>query len=143
MPDLADPPGRHRRLLPELTPENRPYWTGGAEGELLVARCGDCGTWIQPPTPACWSCRSMRVAPEPVSGRGTIHALTINHHEWVEGHTPPYAVALVELDEQPGLRVPTNVTGPAGGEPAIGMPVEVHFEEHDDVWVPLFRVVGP
>ena len=42
------------------------------------------------------------------------------------------------LDEQPGLRLTTNVVGCAIEEVSIGMPVRVVFEERDGVWIPLF-----
>jgi len=38
------------RILPQLTPENEHYWKGGARGELCFLRCGDCGTYIHPPS---------------------------------------------------------------------------------------------
>jgi uncharacterized OB-fold protein len=33
----------------------------------------------------------------------------------------------------------TNIVGCAPDEVYVGMPVEVTFDEHDDVWLPLFR----
>src|SRR5260370_1178273 len=30
------------RILPSLTPVNRPYWTGGRDGRLLIAFCSRC-----------------------------------------------------------------------------------------------------
>jgi uncharacterized OB-fold protein len=53
----------------------------------------------------------------------------------VPGIEAPYVVAEIELDEQPGLRVLSTVTG---GEVAIGMPVTVSFVEVDGAHVPVF-----
>ena len=58
---------------------------------------------------------------------------------WIHGFDPPYAVAIVELDEQPGLRLTTNVVGCEPDQVAIGMRVRVTFEERDGVHVPLFE----
>ena len=52
---------------------------------------------------------------------------------------PATVIAVIDLDEQPGLRIVSNVTDCDAAAVTIGMPVEVHFEERDDVWLPLFR----
>jgi hypothetical protein len=46
---------------------------------------------------------------------------------------------MVELDEQPGLRVVTNLVDASPDELHIGMPVEVTFVEHDGYTLPQFR----
>ena len=48
-------------------------------------------------------------------------------------------VAIVEIDEQPSVRLMTNIVGCAPDDVRIGMPVQVTFEHNDDVWLPLFR----
>jgi uncharacterized OB-fold protein len=78
-----------------------------------------------------------------VSGRGTVVAATVNHKAWAPGDDAPYAIALVEIDEQPGLRLMTNVVGCAPEAVHIGMRVRVRFEAHGDVWIPLFEADGP
>jgi len=35
----------------------------------------------------------------------------VNHHPWIPGFEPPYVIAIVEIEEQPGLRVTTNLVG--------------------------------
>jgi uncharacterized OB-fold protein len=55
----------------------------------------------------------------------------------------PYVVALVELDDQPGLRIITNlVEVPEGTQLKCGMPVEVVFEERGRITLPQFRLRG-
>src|SRR5690606_16595656 len=95
-------------------------------------------TWIHPPAPVCPTCLARDVAPEVTSGRGTVHAVTVNRQPWYPGLDPPYAVAIVELGHQPGLRLTTNVVGIEPEEVRIGQPVAVRFEEYDDVWLPFF-----
>jgi uncharacterized OB-fold protein len=51
-------------------------------------------------------------------------------------------VALVELAEEPDVRLMTNIVDVAAGAVAIGMAVDVFFEQWGDVWVPLFRPAG-
>jgi uncharacterized OB-fold protein len=55
---------------------------------------------------------------------------------------PPYVIAIVELAEQTGLRVVTNIVDCEPDSVIIGMSVEVRFEEHaldgDTVFAPVF-----
>ena len=53
----------------------------------------------------------------------------------------PFVVALIELEEQPGLRIIANVQGCAPDELRIGTPVEVVFEDvTSEVTLPQFQV---
>jgi len=126
------------RVLPELTAENKFFWTSGADGVLRVLRCSDCGYYNHPPYPCCARCLSRRVAPAVMTGRGAVYSFTVNYQQWMPS-TPPYVLALVELDEQEGVRIFTNLVGCEPAEVAIGDRVEVVFRLYDDVWLPLFR----
>ena len=66
---------------------------------------------------------------------------TVNWQAWYPNFDPPYVVAIVELPEQDGLRLTTNIVGCDPDDVEIGMDVEVVFEEYDGVWLPLFRPV--
>lgn len=129
------------RVLPALDGTNDFFWTAGREGQLRFLRCQACGYFLHPPSPRCPSCGSRDVAPEPVSGRATVFSCTVNHQPWT-GETEPWVVAIVELAEQEGLRLTTNIVGCPPEDVAIGQEVEVVFEQHDDVWFPLFRPVA-
>ena len=127
------------RPLPRLTERNSAFWKGGLNGELLILRCQACGTYIHPPVPTCPSCRATNLAAEAVSGAGTIYSFTVNWYPWVRDITPPYVVAIIELVEQPGLFVTSNLVECHTDDAVIGMQVEVVFAQHDDVYIPLFR----
>lgn len=128
------------RQLPEVTPGSRDFWTGGADGELRIYRCHSCLRYFHPPVGACFRCRSRDVGPEPVSGRAVVASYTVNHHPWFgEAFPVPYVIALVELAEEPDVRLTTQLVDVAIDDVRIGMPVEVEFEHHEDVWVPVFR----
>ena len=124
---------------PQVNDDNRAFWTGGRDGELQIARCRACGFYIHPPTPRCPQCLSDDVAPEAVSGRGRIYSYTINHRVWVPGSEVPYIVAIVELDEQPGLRLFTNIVDCPLDQVAIDLPVQVEFRERGEAHLPVFR----
>ncbi len=126
------------RILPKVTPQNEHFWKGGAEGELRFLRCQDCKYYIHPPSPLCPECLGKNLTVEAVSGRAHVLTYTINHHPWVPGVPLPYAIAIVEIVEQQGLRLMTNIVDCPLDEIEIGMPVRVRFEQYDDVYLPLF-----
>ena len=128
------------RTLPALDDVNRPFWTSGADGRLRIQRCSDCGRWQHPPTVACPNCGSERLSFEQVSGLGTVEEHTVNHQAWRPGMSAPYGIAIVGLDEQPGLRLTTNVVGVRPEAVQIGQRVRAVFEQCEDVWLPLFEL---
>lgn len=127
-----------RRTLPALTPDNRFFWTGGARGELLILRCADCGHWLHPPGARCPACLGTKLEPTPVSGRGVVETFTVNHQPWSRDLAVPYVIAIVSLEGCPGVQLTTNIVGIAPEALQIGMSVQCSFEQHDDVWLPLF-----
>jgi uncharacterized OB-fold protein len=130
------------RVLPQVTPENEHYWKGGARGALTFLRCGDCRTYVHPPSPVCPDCLSKQLAPAAVSGRARLLTWTVNHHPWIPGFEPPYVIAIVEIEEQRGLRVTTNLVNCTPEELRLDLPVKVLFEEREDgVFLPLFEPV--
>jgi uncharacterized protein len=126
------------RPLPALTPETAFFWTSGADGRLRFLRCHDCSRYVHPPAPVCPQCASRSLAPEPVSGQGTVVTFTVNHQDWGL-LAPPYVIAIVELAEQPGLRLTTNLVGIEPEAVRSGLAVQVRFEPVDDVHLPLFE----
>jgi uncharacterized OB-fold protein len=132
-------PEKPFRVLPQVTACNRHFWTGGADGELRFLRCRECRTYVHPPAPVCPKCLARDLAPEAVSGRATVLTYTLNHQPWVPAPDHPYAIAIVEIEEQPGLRLMTNVVNCPPESVRIGLPVRVVFEQHEDVYVPVFE----
>jgi uncharacterized OB-fold protein len=127
------------RILPRVNDENRFFWTSGEDGRLRFLRCDECGFFVHPPSPICPECLCKRLTPTAVSGRATVATFTVNHQPWIPGYDPPYVVAIIEIEEQPSVRLMTNIVRCAPDDVRIGMPVQVAFEHHDDVWLPLFE----
>jgi uncharacterized OB-fold protein len=125
--------------VPRIDDENEAFWTSGIDGFLEIARCADCGYYVHPPAPRCGRCYGDRVAPAPVSGRGRVYTFTVNEHAWMPGLEVPYVIAVVELEEQVGLRVLTNIVGCPPGDVSIDMPLRVEFVERGAAFVPVFR----
>lgn len=131
--------GAPARILPVVDRDTEAYWTWGRDGRLAIHRCQDCAYYIHPPVPFCPKCESRAVVPEAVSGRGRVVTFTINHKQWVAGLPERYVLALVAIEEQDDVRLPCNIMGCGAADVRFDMPVEVFFEQQDDVWIPLFR----
>jgi uncharacterized protein len=131
------------RPLPLLSADNEFFWTSGADGSLRLLRCQDCAYYIHPPSPRCPKCLGGQLVVEPVSGRARLFSYTVNYQPWAPGAPVPYVIGLVQLNEQAGLRLTTNIIDCAVDEVQIGMELEVVFEQHEDVWLPMFRPLPP
>lgn len=130
------------RPLPVLSPANDWFWRSGADGNLRIQRCTDCEQLVHPPVPVCPTCRSREWEPTVVSGRATVVGYTVNRQSWLPRFPPPYVVAVVALAEDSSVRLTTNIVNHDLDDISIGMEVEVDFEEHEDVWLPLFTPTG-
>jgi uncharacterized OB-fold protein len=130
------------RIPPSVTEASRPFWTGGAHGQLLILWCAACRRWVHPPGGTCPECGGL-LEPRAVSGRGTVFTFTINRQPFRPDVPVPYVIAIVELEEQAGLRFTTNIVGSDPEAVRIGMPVTVAFEQAGEAWVPVFRPAAP
>jgi uncharacterized OB-fold protein len=127
------------RPLPQPTPETQHFWDGARAGELRLQRCDDCRHVYFPPRPFCPSCGSRGVTVFNASGLAKLHSYVI-HHRPVPGFTPPYAIAVVELQEGP--RMMTNIVDCPQTPEALklDMPLEVTFEaQNETISLPFFR----
>lgn len=140
----ARDPGVDRRPRPVPTRANAFYWDAAAAGRLLLQRCGRCRRFQYPPDVACVHCQSEHLVPTGVSGKGTVYSYAVVNRPFHVGFSGllPYVVGLVELDEQPGLRMLTNIVGVAPDRVSVGMAVEVGFEHRDGITLPQFRPSG-
>src|SRR5262249_30312256 len=90
------------RAKPKPTPETRHFWDGTQAGELRLQRCDACAHAYFPPRPFCPSCASRKVSVFKASGKGKLYSYII-HHRPAPGFTPPYSIAVVQLDEGPRM----------------------------------------
>jgi uncharacterized OB-fold protein len=134
-------------LLPDLEGEDSaPFWAGTARNELLVQACGACGRWRFPPRPMCPHCRSTETTWERASGAAKIWSFVVPHPPLLPAYAAlaPYNVIVVELDEDPTIRMVGNLLESPDGQineidPTsiqIGEPVRVVFQVVDDVTLP-------
>ena len=134
-------------LLPvdddELT---QPFWEGCAQGELRMQRFTASGRYCWPPRPMDPASRTLEYEWVPVSGNGTVWSVTIPHPPLLPAYSEvaPYNVVLVQLDEDPDLRMVGNVVESADAplnsiDPhsvEIGEPVRVVFAPIGDMHLP-------
>ena len=107
-------------------------------GELRLQKCNKCAKTYFPPRPFCPACGHREVTVFKASGKGFLYSYVI-HHRPVPGFTPPYSIAVVELEEGP--RMMTNIVDCPQTPEALqlDMKVQVKFEALDDkVTLPLF-----
>jgi uncharacterized OB-fold protein len=128
--------------MPRLDAVNRPFWTGGASGELRLMRCADCAAFVHPPRPLCPKCLSENVAPQTVAGTGVIDTFTINYQKWHPALEVPFVIARVAIDGAPGVYLTTNIVGCPVEEVEIGDRVSVTFLQQGEVYLPLFEKVS-
>ena len=136
---MAATPDRPTPVPDELT---RPFWDAAAEGRLAVQRCGECGYYNHPPKPLCDRCTSTALAFEDVSGRGRVYSYTTNYQRNVAGFEEcvPYVNLVVELEEQAGLHLISDLVGQDAAWVAIDEPVRVTFEPlPDGTMLPQFE----
>jgi uncharacterized OB-fold protein len=138
-------------ILPDIgDPIAAPFWAGAREGRLLVQHCAACATPRFPPRPFCGRCGSAPCDWRPSAGRGRIWSWVLSHGPTLPAFADlaPYPVAVVELDDLPGIRMVGNLIAAPGAAInsvppeaiAIGLPVSVSFASvADGVVLPMWR----
>ncbi|MHB8467355.1 MAG: Zn-ribbon domain-containing OB-fold protein [Acidimicrobiales bacterium] len=121
---------------PVVTHDDELFWTGVADGKLLLTRCARCRHLQHPPSPMCPNCGSLDWDAEEASGRGTVHSWIVSHHPTApdDAHR---IVALIQLEE--GVRIVSNLQAVDPSEVRNDMPVEALFMTVDEVRLLQFR----
>lgn len=121
----------------------RPFWEGCRGGVLRMPRC-ECGAWVWYPQPRCPRCRAGEIGWAAVSGDGRLFTWTKVHRSFVAGHAArvPYVTGIVELVEDPALRLTSFIVDAEDDELVLGLPLRVRFEEiAKDVALPVFAPI--
>ena len=131
-PDSMPPPLANATTLP--------FWQAAAQHRLVVQRCTSCEHTRLPPAPICPECRSADSDWKDVSGRGEVYTYTIVHRAIAAGQPLPTIIAVIALEDAGGVRMISNLVGVDPGGVAIGMPVELVWEDMSaDLSIPRFR----
>jgi uncharacterized OB-fold protein len=107
----------------------RAFWAAAAHGELAIPRCAGCRSFQWYPPERCRSCGGGDLPWEPVSGRGTLFSWAVVHKPLVAAFAShvPYVTGLVALDEDPAVRIVTNLVDCELQTLRVDMPVRVVF----------------
>ena len=130
------------RPLPELNElDTGEFWQATANKEFRYQQCANCGTIVWHPRAHCTGCVDGDLRWKVSAGKGTIYSFSVvrlSYHPFFRTKVP-YAVVYVDLDEGP--RFLTNVTGIADPrtDVHVGQRVELAWEEHDELSIPLVR----
>jgi uncharacterized OB-fold protein len=129
--------------VPVAGPLTAFFWEAIAEGRLDILRCDRCGHHVHYPRPICDRCQSTELSPATMSGRGTIYSYTVVvqafHPYFVD--RLPYVLAVVELEEEPGLKVTTTLVDGDEDELRVGLPVELALTDVGyGLTLPYFRL---
>lgn len=131
------------RILPDADEVSAFHWRAAAEGRLELLRCSGCRRLVYPPRAPCPSCGASELAPQVVSGRGTIYSFTISHHP-ATGRDAPFVLVLVALEEQDDVRMLAELHDCPLEAVTVGMAVEVAFlDVGEGVRLPVFRPRTP
>ena len=116
--------------LPDLSWEpTAEFWAGAARGELRIPRCDSCGRLRWYPEEQCRHCTAEPMTWETMSGRGTLFSWVVVTHPFLPqfGDLVPFVPALVALDEDPSVRIPTRMVDCDPESLDYEMPVSVVF----------------
>jgi len=126
-----------------------PFWAAAARHELVLPKCGGCARFVWYPADACPRCK----APDPhwtaVSGRGRLFSWALVERALYKPFRDraPYVTGLVEIEEDPAVRLVTTLVDVPVGSLEVGMPLvvswgELHFAGDDRrVPAPFFTSV--
>jgi uncharacterized OB-fold protein len=134
------------RPVPVADDLTLPFWDAVARGELVIQYCTGCGRYQHPPDVICYNCgTSAHHEYRPVSGRGRIYTFSIVHvtRQAAFEALVPYPVVIVELTEQSGLFMTSNILGTDPAGISIGATVEFWAEQtQPGVWLAQFRLTA-
>jgi uncharacterized OB-fold protein len=130
-----------KRPLPRADEfDTRAFWAGTKDKVFRYQQCNHCQTVIFYPRAHCTGCTESDLEWKDSSGRATLYTYSVvrqSYHPFFR-NLVPYVVAWVDLEEGP--RILTNVVDVADvDQVTIGMPLELTWEEHEELSIPLFK----
>ncbi|MSQ29900.1 MAG: hypothetical protein EXR68_05370 [Dehalococcoidia bacterium] len=126
---------------------DKPFWDACNEDRLVLQHCDACGRFQHPPEATCASCGSAeRLVWQPVSGRGTVYSYGVVYDTPIASlqGDQPYNVAVIDLDDAPGINMLSHLPGTPVDKVPIGASVRLMFEATPATGqkVPEWQVAG-
>ena len=109
----------------------KPFWDAANEERLVVQNCKACDRLQHPPASACGQCGSGdNLEWKQMSGRGKIYNYGVVYDCPVRllQQDQPFNLAVITLDEDPGIQMYSHLPGTPVDEVPVGANVEVLFE---------------
>jgi len=136
----------YRKPLPNPSFVSQPFWDAAKEHRLVYQRCRLCGTNVFYPRdicpgPDCFGVGTLDWVES--SGKGTVYSFTVSYQPAHPAFKEdvPYMLAIVELDE--GWRMNTNIINADPKDMAIGMKVEVVWDDvTPEITLPKFQIAS-
>ena len=111
---------------------DKPFFDAANEDCLVLQYCATDDRWQYPPKPECAQCGSAdHLSWRQVNGDGAIYSYAVVYDTPVASLQPdqPFNVAVIELDEAPGVVFLSHLPGTAVDEVPIGGRVKLIFEK--------------
>lgn len=107
----------------------RPFWAGAAAGELRIPRCDSCHRLHWYPRSSCRRCRGAAFTWETLSGRATLFSWVVVTHAFLPqfADKAPFVPGLVAIEEDPAVRLTTEIVDADPSSLEFDMPVTVVF----------------
>ena len=127
----------------ELT---KPFYDAANDDKLVIQNCTACNLLQHPPSTACRKCGSGdNMEWKGMSGKAKIYNYTVVYDTPIRmlQEDQPFNLAVVMLDEDPGVQMYSHLPGTPVDQVPVGGSVEVVFEATaNGQKVPEWRVVG-
>ena len=126
------------RPLPQPTPTTQPFFDAAKKRKLRLQRCPRDGFFYYPRS-RCPKCLGAAWTWQDTNGLGEIYSYTVDRiaHDPAFRAFAPFAVARVELDCGP--RMTARIADCEVSDLRVGLPVEAHYEDVDDITLVSFR----
>jgi uncharacterized OB-fold protein len=119
------------------------FWAATKNKEFKYQQCDNCHKVVFYPRRHCTGCTAGKLVWKTASGKASVYTYSVvrqSYHPFFRNMVP-YVVAWIDLEEGP--RILSNVIGL--GDPlndvSIGQEVRLEWEEHENLFIPLFRPV--
>ncbi len=135
-----------RPVVPVPNELSKPFWDACNQRRLVLQNCTACNRLQFPPERTCAECGSgQHLDWREVQGRGSINGYVVVHDSRLQAfwEQQPYNIAIIELEEDPGIKFFSNLPGEPVDQVPVGARVELMFEEAaPGRLVPEWRVVA-
>lgn len=106
-----------------------PFWQAAARHELVLPRCVGCGRYVWYPAHRCPRCDAEAPVWTRVSGRGVLFSWAVVERALYAPFRDrtPYVTALVEIEEDPAVRLVTMLVDTPVEALRMGLPLQVSW----------------